>query len=150
MTVLTIVHNPQCECMGVGYTMARFSKCCPKIMMIFSSDSNMVNNANKNHLLVWINSNCIKCSRIWIMFTDLWLIFLDKNWNSGYSDSSNSTYDSNARKFYASTSFFKPIMTFFLHYESHLNHHDFWIKFGKSGHSVTHTHTFTLWIMYNC
>ena len=50
--ILTIVHTPQCECMGVGYTMARFSKCCPKIMMIFSSDSNMVNNANENHLLV--------------------------------------------------------------------------------------------------
>ena len=50
--ILTIVHNPQCECMGVGYTMARLSKFCQKIMMIFSSDSNMVNNANKNHLLV--------------------------------------------------------------------------------------------------
>ena len=32
--ILTIVHNPQCECMGVGYTMARLSKLYPKIMMI--------------------------------------------------------------------------------------------------------------------
>ena len=49
---LTIVHNPQCECMGVGYTIARLSKFCPKIMMIFSSDSNVIHNANKSHLLV--------------------------------------------------------------------------------------------------
>ena len=50
--ILTIVQKPQCECMGVGYTMARPSKICPKIMMIFSSDSNVIHNANKSHLLV--------------------------------------------------------------------------------------------------
>ena len=48
---LTIVHNPQCECMGVGYTMARLSKLYPQIMMI----QMWFIMQKKKSLLVWKN-----------------------------------------------------------------------------------------------